>query len=124
MEVEVTAGGGLHDDLEAEAEFDGVHGSDVGVEEGVDFGEEVVVWVGGVEVVWTGSVAGLGEDAGVLGGDEFEVTVDEVSEAGVWGVRSWYGAGEVQETHLFRRTLLFAAICRKPVSTVRNIKGN
>ena len=115
LEVLVPAIGDLHDDLQAKSKFHGFHGGDVFGEELVDFGDEG--WVGDVGVlridfsgVWTCWVGGCGYDSLVFRVDEADYAVHEVAEAEKRESVPQINADAFTPSHLFSKTLLFAAI--------------
>jgi hypothetical protein len=65
--------------LQTETDFYAFHRVDIFLEEGVDVGDELSV-EGVVGRQWAGSITAFWEDAVVLGGEELEGTIDEVSK--------------------------------------------
>ena len=79
MQITIATAGDEHDSLQTETDFYAFHRVDIFLEEGVDVGDELSV-EGVVGRQWAGSITAFWEDAIVLGGEELEGTIDEVSK--------------------------------------------
>lgn len=79
MQITIATAGDEHDSLQTKTDFYAFHRVDIFLEEGIDVDDELSV-EGVIGRQWTGSIAAFWKDAVVLGGEELEGTIDEVSK--------------------------------------------